>query len=554
MSDYLSDLVSVQISSTTRTQSRAGFGVGLAAVGRVPSSWGSDVLRTYTSAQALLDDGFASVDPAYEMASVYFASPVSPRKIKIARRASGFSQVLRLTPEAPESGTVYSLSVGGAAVSVTAGSSTLSTLLTSLVNAINAENGADPDAIIATGASSTSAQTISGTALDGVIGRGAITPGRALQLVLSNHADWDATTVTVTGVGLRGETITESFTVPNGGNTTVNGTKIFTRVTSVAVPIQSGTGGTFTLGTRGRFTASATGTPSASRVDIAATFANDLIKVTDVSSTLVLLDVTSDAGLAADLSAILAADRDWYGLLLDEQSSDMIMAAAAWTQSRRKLFVAQSADSACADGASESDVISLLMAEGYTHTVAVFYPATGASNGWIAAGILGSRLPDDPGSDTWAFKTCPGVAARDITTSQHEAVLAKNGNTYETVGGVAIFYPGKTPSGEWADITRGIDWLVARMGERLFAAQVGSRRIPYTQNGIDLVASMVRAQLSEGQRVGFLDGAVQPVVNPPRIGDISTEVRATRALPAVTFNAKVAGAIHELTVTGSVTA
>lgn len=554
MSDYLNDLVNVQISSTTRTQTRVGFGVGLAAVARVPSSWGSDVVRTYTSAQALISDGFATVDPAYEMASAYFGSPISPRKLKVARRASGFSQVLRLTPEAPETGTVYSVTVGGTTVSVTAASSTLSTLLTSLASAINGANGADEDGIIATGASSTSAQTVTGTALDGAIGRGAITPGRALQLVLSSHADWDATAITVTGVGLRGETITEAFTVPNGGNTTVNGTKIFTRVTSVAVPIQSGTGGTFTLGTRARFTASATGTPSTSRVDIAATFANDLVKVTDVSSTLTLLDVTPDAGLATDLSAILAVDHDWYGIVLDEQSSDMIVAAAAWTQSRRKLFVAQSADTACADGASESDVLSLLKDAGYTHTVPVFYPATGASDGWIAAGILGNRLPDDPGSDTWAFKTCPGIAARDITTSQHEAVLAKNGNTYETVGGVAIFYPGKTPAGEWADISRGIDWLVTRMRERLFAAQIGSRRIPYTQNGIDLVGSMVRAQFTEGQRVGFLDDAVQPVVNVPRIGDISLEVRATRSLPAVTGSAKVAGAIHDLTVTSTVTA
>ena len=554
MSDYLSDLVNVQISSTTRTLTRVGFGVGLAAVGRVPPSWGSDVVRTYTSAQALLDDGFATVDPAYEMSSAYFGQSPSPTKIKIGKRASGFSQVLRLTPSAPDTGVVYSLNVGGAAVSVTAASSTLSTLLTSLVNAINAENGADPDAIIATGASSTSAQTISGTALDGVIGRGAITPGRALQLVLSNHADWDATTVTVTGVGLRGETITESFTVPNGGNTTVNGSKIFTKVTSVTVPIQSGSGGTFTLGTRARFTASATGTPSASRVDVSATFANDLVKVYDVSSTLTLLDVTSDAGLETDLSAILAVDHDWYGLMLDEQSSDMIVAAASWVQSRRKLFVAQSADSACADGSVDTDVLSLLKDAGYTHVAACFYPATGASNGWLAAGVLGSRLPVDPGSDTWAFKTLPGVAARDVSSTQHEAVLAKNGNTYETVGGVAIFYPGKVSAGEWADIVRGIDWLVARMRERLFAAQVGSRRIPYTQNGIDLVASLARAQLGEGQRVGFLDAAVAPVVIAPKIGDISSETRATRVLPAVTFSAKVAGAIHAITITGTVTA
>jgi hypothetical protein len=86
-----------------------------------------------------------------------------------------------------------------------------------------------------------------------------MSPPRALVLELSNHANWDATTVVVTGKDPDGNTITENFAVPDGGNASVAGSKLFRNVTQVSVPAQSGTNGTFMLGTRAPVTAVATG-------------------------------------------------------------------------------------------------------------------------------------------------------------------------------------------------------------------------------------------------------------------------------------------------------
>lgn len=73
-------------------------------------------------------------------------------------------------------------------------------------------------------------------------------PARNLVLVISNHADWDATTARVTGTTWDGRTISETFSIPNGGNVTRNGVQLFKTITSVYFPAQSGTGGTATLG------------------------------------------------------------------------------------------------------------------------------------------------------------------------------------------------------------------------------------------------------------------------------------------------------------------
>lgn len=109
---------------------------------------------------------------------------------------------------------------------------------------------ADVDAILATGGASTAGvQTLTGASLNGVIGTGTMFPPRNITFTFNSHADWDATTAVVTGKDADGATITEDFAIPNGGNATVTGTKLFASVSQIVIPAQTGTNGTFTVGT-----------------------------------------------------------------------------------------------------------------------------------------------------------------------------------------------------------------------------------------------------------------------------------------------------------------
>jgi len=109
---------------------------------------------------------------------------------------------------------------------------------------------ASPTAFLATGgASSGSLQTISGAALNGATGTGTLRQARTVTVTLSSHADWDASTAVLTGKGVNGETVVENLTIPNGGNATLTTVGLYTSVTSLVIPAQSGTGGTFTIGT-----------------------------------------------------------------------------------------------------------------------------------------------------------------------------------------------------------------------------------------------------------------------------------------------------------------
>lgn len=117
------------------------------------------------------------------------------------------------------------------------------------VTTVGAVPSADADGLIATIASSGSQQVLEAGDFDGVIGHSRLNPTRNVVLVLSSHADWDATTAVVEGENADGDVVTENLAIPNGGSATVVGTQLFSKVTKLTIPAQSGTGGTATLGT-----------------------------------------------------------------------------------------------------------------------------------------------------------------------------------------------------------------------------------------------------------------------------------------------------------------
>lgn len=117
----------------------------------------------------------------------------------------------------------------------------------------------DRDGLITSTASPTVATTY--TSFGGAVTAAllAATP-RHVTLFLSNHADWDAGTAYFRGPTDGGLDVCESFTIPNGGNTTLTTRFIYAGRTSLYLPAQSGTGGAFELGVADSLTRTIAGT------------------------------------------------------------------------------------------------------------------------------------------------------------------------------------------------------------------------------------------------------------------------------------------------------
>jgi hypothetical protein len=472
--------------------------------------------------------------------------------VKVGRRALAPTQVIRLTPVAPSAGEVYSLRIDGLAVTFTAdGTPTVAEVCTGLHAAIGAL--AVANAIVATGASSGSSQTITGAALDGTVGWRTMATARHITLTLSADAHWDATTATLNGRDVDGNAISESLSIPNNGGVTLTSTKRFRTVTSLVIPAQSGTNGTFTVGVAAPLT-SADNTTHVTLTSTAGDFTSIELVSKSVASTgvfnLSILDVSTDPGIATDLAAIHAADPDYYAILIPEGASSAVAAAAAgWVETVRRILVLQTADALAWDNSSVADIAFVLKATGYTRTSVWAYPHLGLATGQLAAALLGRCLPLDPGSITFAHKELAGVTVVSLTETQQAALEGKNANHYTEIGDGGNTFPGKVAEGEWIDVIRDIDRSFDRMQSAVLSVLRSSNKVPFTDDGIDTVGNALRGAL----RADATDGIYSTfAVTTPAASAVSSADKAARSLTGVTFTATLAGAIHLTTITGTV--
>lgn len=263
------------------------------------------------------------------------------------------------------------------------------------------------------------------------------------------------------------------------------------------------------------------------------------LKLTDVTGT--------NSVLATDLGAIEAYDGDWYGLILANQPEADIAAAAAWVETKVKFLIVDNCDQAIVTN-STTDIASDLAAGTYARTSLFFHKCPGE---YMGAAVMGKIFPYDPGSYTAAFKSLAGVTVDDLKTAEIGYIEAKKANYYVTVAGSNRTFFGKSASGEYIDVTIFVDWLRARLQERIYSLLINSAKVPFTDLGIALVVAEVRAQLQEGINVGGLAADPAPVVTFPLAADVSALNKNNRFLPDINFTATLAGAIHTLEINGT---
>ena len=260
------------------------------------------------------------------------------------------------------------------------------------------------------------------------------------------------------------------------------------------------------------------------------------------------------------MAAIQSYDNDWYGWVLASRNSADILAAANWTESVRKLFGTAIAEAGAYNPESTTDTGYLLYNGNYYRTF-WFYHKDAASD-FPEAAVMARCFAILPGGETWANKKLAGVTTDPLTETQYNAITKKNGNTFERFRNISITQNGKVAAGEWIDVIRFRDWLQEEITVNVFNALVNSDKIPYTDEGIAIIEAQIRQALELGTR----RGGIAPIeydedgnenygytITVPLSSSISANQKATRVLQDVSFTARLAGAIHVVEITGSLT-
>lgn len=275
------------------------------------------------------------------------------------------------------------------------------------------------------------------------------------------------------------------------------------------------------------------------------------VKVLDMSALKVVWKQSAtdaDAGVASDLAAIALENNGFYGIDVTSMSRLEQAAVASWALSNKKLAIMT-----CADGdmptSSTSDIASVLKATVNTRASCWFHTDNGS---FIGSAVMGRCLPLNPGAVTFANKTLSGVESLDLNPTQLTNLAGKYANWFTEYGGVSITRNGKLAANEWIDIIRDRDWLENRLQTRVASVLINNNKVAYTDAGIALIAAEVRAQLAEAVTAGMLADDPAFLVTVPKASAVASIDRAARLLKDINFSARYAGAIHNVTINGTI--
>jgi len=243
---------------------------------------------------------------------------------------------------------------------------------------------------------------------------------------------------------------------------------------------------------------------------------------------------------ASDLVEIAKLNNDWFGLVMENDSVTAIDNVVPYISGAKKYGFLRLANKAS---------FPTLQSNWFS----VWYNST---PDYIDVAAASTILARTPGSYTAAFKELEGVAATTgLTTAEESAFRAKGVNWYPTVGGRNITYNGTVYNGAtsgFIDTYVGALYLEARIEEDVFATLIAAEKIPYTDDGINVIVNAIYGRLGTSVREGYLAENPAPYVDAPKAKDVSAVDKAARLLQNVTFTAYTAGAIQRVLIQGTI--
>jgi len=303
--------------------------------------------------------------------------------------------------------------------------------------------------------------------------------------------------------------------------------------------------------------AEADGFTSAAEAEVHAWLQAVFAQENGVDSVLIGRIDVGDADLTASLNAIEeeAGSDGFYLLNCETRTDSEILLAAAWAETRMKVYIPQSSDAdILTDGAG--NIAEDLEALEYNRTALIYHQYDGSGDGdvpsdgyldgaWSSKGG-GLNLDAPNGVGVWAFHGLSGVTYDPLTSAQATKVYSNDANIYGRSKGLSFTSKGTMASGRFIDVTTTIDWLTARQEESILSLFVGvPTKVPFTSSGINQVQAAAQAVLDQGVEFGHLSPDSAPVITTPKIQNVSSADKIARQL---TFSAScvLAGGIQKV--------
>lgn len=259
----------------------------------------------------------------------------------------------------------------------------------------------------------------------------------------------------------------------------------------------------------------------------------------------------------------------WYALVIPSAVDADHQAVGAYIEgtNTKHLYGVTTQSAGVLVAATTTDIAYVLKALGLNKTV-VQYSSYSA---YAVMSLLGRILTTDYGGNnttiTLMYKQEPGIVAESLTASQADSAAGKNCNVFVNYeNGTAIIQNGTCASGEFVDVVTGTDALAVELQRDVFNLLYTSpTKIPQTDPGMHLMATVMEGTCERYRTNGFLapgvwnsqgfgilsQGDYMPkgyYVYAPKVSSQSSADRAARKSVPFQIAAKLAGAVHTVSI------
>lgn len=282
------------------------------------------------------------------------------------------------------------------------------------------------------------------------------------------------------------------------------------------------------------------------------------------------------AGIAAEtaLTAVTTLDQmfstTWYAAIVGAAADTDHQAIAAYIEAANPphFYGVTTQEGGVLVSGDTGDIAAELKASGYNKSAVIYSSSSLYVVMSLLARILTTAWLGANTTITLMYKQLPGVTPETLTVPQALAISAKNCNVFITYqNNTQLVQYGTCASGQFIDTIIGADWLAGQIQTGVFnVLYTTPTKIPQTDAGVGVLVNAIEAACVQGVTNGLLAGGLPwnatgfgalnqgdilskgfYVYAPPEALQSPT-ARAARQSPIIQVAAKLAGAIHTVSV------
>lgn len=280
--------------------------------------------------------------------------------------------------------------------------------------------------------------------------------------------------------------------------------------------------------------------------------------------TTVPLDVTT---VKTQLDLIYDADTDFYfiGITAAMRDQTYTVGIAQWAEAHSVIAILDSndVDTQTLDGPCIATTL-----KGTMERTAIFYDTNVAQYGGfaLAAALSTFNFDEARSAYTAKFKHLEGLTPVNLASAKIQAITgfvpeigesttAGNcANVYIDIGDQDFVVEGTTVTPNvFIDEIHAADWITARTREEMLGILLNNARVPFTDEGMEMLAGAVRTVMAQARRAGLIADDINQetgeyessvIINVPSALSVPASQRKARIAPVIECLFRYAGAVH----------